>query len=79
MEYHKATKLLDNTSNQPSKFRTKNWIEINDDSRGMYNTNSQTKFKNLMLNSSLCNYSEGDNNSYWNRRRRKCKRSRRKK
>ena len=25
--------LLDNPSNQPSKFRTKNWVEINDESR----------------------------------------------
>ena len=28
MEYQKITNLLDTTSNQPSKFRTKNWIEI---------------------------------------------------
>ena len=26
--------LLDNTPNQPTKFRTKNWVEINDNSRG---------------------------------------------
>ena len=29
MEYQKVENLLDNTSNQPSKFRTKNWVEIN--------------------------------------------------
>ena len=40
MEYQKIRNLLDNTSNQPSKFRTKNWIEINDESRGTYNGNS---------------------------------------
>ena len=45
MEYQKIRNLLDNTSNQPSKFRTKNWIEINDESRGTYNGNSQIKFK----------------------------------
>ena len=28
MEYQKIINLLDNTSNQPSKFKTKNWIEI---------------------------------------------------
>ena len=28
MEYQKIINLLDNTSNQPSKFRTKNWFEI---------------------------------------------------
>ena len=40
MEYQKIRNLLDNTSNQPSKFRTKNWVEINDESRGTYNGNS---------------------------------------
>ena len=30
MEYQKIANLLDNTSNQPSKFRTKNWVEIED-------------------------------------------------
>ena len=37
--------LLDNTANQPFKFMTKNWVEINDDSHGTHNTNSQIKFK----------------------------------
>ena len=40
MEYQKITNLLDNTPNQPTKFKTKNWIKINDESRGTYNTNS---------------------------------------
>ena len=48
--------MLDNIPNQPTKFRTKDWVEINDDSRGMYNTNGQIKFKTLML--SLCDYSD---------------------
>ena len=30
----KIENLLDKTSNQPSKFRTKNWVEINFESRG---------------------------------------------
>ena len=47
-----------NTPNQPSTFRTKNRVEINDDSRGTHNTNSQTKFKASMLKSSLCDYSD---------------------
>ena len=34
MEYQKIANLTDDTSNQPSKFRTKNWVEINDESRG---------------------------------------------
>ena len=40
MEYQKIINLLDNTPNQPTKFRTKNWVEINYHSRGIYNTNS---------------------------------------
>ena len=35
MEYQKIINLLDNTLNQLSKFKTKNWIEINDQSRGV--------------------------------------------
>ena len=38
MEYQKITSFLDNMSNQLFKFRTRNWIEINDQSRGNYNT-----------------------------------------
>ena len=59
MEYQKIANLIDdNTLNQPSRFRTRNWIEINDESRGAYNVNSQIKFKNNMLKSSLCDYSD---------------------
>ena len=59
MEYQKIANLIDdNTLNQPSKLRTRNWIEINDESRGAYNVNSQIKFKTAMLKSSLCDYSD---------------------
>ena len=47
--------LLYNTPNQPSKRRTKNWVEIDDDSCGTYNTNSQIQ---LMLRSSLCDHGD---------------------
>ena len=50
--------MLNNASNQPCKFRTKNWLEINDESRGTYKVNSQIKFKTTMLKSSLCDYSD---------------------
>ena len=56
MEYQKIANMIDDTSNQLSKFRTKNWVEINDESRGTYNVNSQIKFKTTMLKSSLCDY-----------------------
>ena len=36
----------------------KNRVEINDEERGKYNTNSQIKFKTSLLRSSLCNYSD---------------------
>ena len=58
MEYQKMVNLIDDASNQLSKFRTKNWVEINDESRGTYNVNSQIKFKTTMLKSSLCDYSD---------------------
>ena len=50
--------MLDDAPNQPSKFKTKNWVEINDESRETYNFNSQIKFKTIMLKSSFCDYSD---------------------
>ena len=50
--------LDDRASNQPSKFRTKNFVEINDESRGRYTTGSDIKFKTTMLGSSLCDYAD---------------------
>ena len=59
MEYQKIANLIeDNTLNQPFKFRTRNWIEINDESRGAYNVHCQIKFKTTMLKSSLCDCSD---------------------
>ena len=58
MEYQKIANLIDDTPNQPSKFRTRKLAEINDESRGAYNVNSQIKFKTTMLKSSLCGYSD---------------------
>ena len=50
--------MLSNESNQPSKFRTRNWVEINYEARGTYSPNKETKFKTVMLRSSLCDYSD---------------------
>ena len=58
MEYQKMINLLDNASNQPFKFRTKNWIEINDKSRGTYSVDKWISFKTSMLRSSLRDYSD---------------------
>ena len=58
MEYKKIANLLDSASNKPSKFKTRNWVEINDDIRGVYSSNKQIIFKATMLRSSLCDYSD---------------------
>ena len=50
--------LLENRPNQPSKFRTKNCVERNDDAPGRYNTNSQIKFKTSILRSCFCDYDD---------------------
>ena len=59
MEYQKIANLLDNNlSNQPSKFSTKNWVEINDESKESYGANSDIRFKITMLRSNLCDYAD---------------------
>ena len=58
MEYQKITNLLNDTANEPSKFRTRNWVEINDNIRRVYSPNNQIRFKTAMLRSSLCDYSD---------------------
>ena len=58
MEYKKIANLLNDESNKPSKFRTRNWVEINDEARGTYSHNKQIKFKTAMLRSSLCDYGD---------------------
>ena len=57
MEYQKIENLLNDESNEPSKFRTRNWVEINDESRGTY-TSNDTKFKLTMLRSILYDYAD---------------------
>ena len=49
--------MLDSAPNQPSKFKTRNWVEINDESRGTY-TGNDIRFKTTMLRSSLCDYAD---------------------
>ena len=57
MEYQKLIILLDDTTNQPSKYGTRNWIEINDESKGKYDKSNIT-FKTSMISSNLCDYSD---------------------
>ena len=58
MEHQKTVNLLDDASNKTYKFRTKNWVEINDGSIGTYHVGSPIKFKTTMLKSSLWDYSD---------------------
>ena len=58
MEYQKIANLLNDESNKPSKFRTRNWVETNDKARCTYSHNKQIKFKIFMLRSSLCDYGD---------------------
>ena len=58
MEYQITANLLESASNKPSKFRTRNWVEINDDIKGAYCPNKHIRFKIATLKSSLCDYSD---------------------
>ena len=44
----KVINRLDNTTNQPSKFRKRNWVEINNEAKGRYD-NSKIRFKTSIL------------------------------
>ena len=74
MEYQKIADLLDNgvalnASNQPSKFRRKKQVEINDESRRTYKSND-IEFKTTMLRSNLFDYQhtcKGGYNNNWGR------------
>ena len=57
MEYQKIINLLDNTTNQPSKSRKRNLVEMNDESEGRYDF-SKIIFKTFMIGSDLCNYGD---------------------
>ena len=58
MEHQKIINLLDNTRNQSSKFRTKNYVEITYNVCRIYTSNDQITFKNTMLKSSIFGYSD---------------------
>ena len=45
MESQKIIQLLDELTNEQTKFRTINWVEISDESRGTYNVRIQIDFK----------------------------------
>ena len=57
MKYQKIISLLDDTTNQPSKFITRYWVKINDESKGRYGI-SNIIFKTFMIRSNLCDNSD---------------------
>ena len=57
MEYQKIINLLDDTTNLPSIFRTRNWGDINDKSKAIYD-NSNIKFQLSLIRSNLYDYSD---------------------
>ena len=62
IEYQKIINLLDNILNQPSKFKTKNWVKINDESGRIYDEVNQTRFKTLMLKVHWCRFENDPEN-----------------
>ena len=57
MEYQQIANFVYSASNRPSICRTRNWIEINDESSGTCN-DGDIKFKTSMLRSNLCDYAD---------------------
>ena len=57
MEYQKIANLLNDESNQSSKFITRNSVEIYDESRETYTIND-IQFKTAMLRSNSCDYAD---------------------
>ena len=57
MVYQKIINLLDNTTNETTKFRTRNLVEMNDEWKGKYD-NSYIRFKTFMIRLNLCDYSD---------------------
>ena len=57
MEYDKINNLLDNESENLSKFVTRNYVKVNSLSN-TYNENKSIRFKTPMLRSDLCDYGD---------------------
>ena len=58
MEYQRIRNLLGIIPDKVPRFLTKKWIEVHDQSGGIYNTNKQIRFKTSILRSDLCNFSD---------------------
>ena len=60
MEFQKNASFLNITSDDKdlSRFVTKKWVEVYDQSGGNYNVNKEIRIKTSMLTSDLCDYSD---------------------
>ena len=58
MEYQKIANLLDNRQINHLNLEQKNWVEANDELRGVYTTGSDIEVKTTMLRSSLYDYAD---------------------
>ena len=56
MQYQKMKNLPNKTNDQPSKFRTRDWVKINDILNEIYEISKQIELCTSMLKSSLCDY-----------------------
>ena len=58
METQKIVNLLNSSDNENSKFATKKWYIIDNESKGNYSHENPIKFLTSSLESSLCDYSD---------------------
>ena len=58
METQKTINLLNGSNNENSKFATKKWFIIDNESKGNYLPDNEIKFLTSSLESNLCDYSD---------------------
>ena len=58
METQKIINLLNGSDNENSKFATKKWYIIDNESKGNYSHHNPIKFLTKSIESSLCDYSD---------------------
>ena len=58
IETQKTVNLLNGSDNENSKFATKKWYIIDNESKGNYSQHNPIKFLTKSIESSLCNYSD---------------------
>ena len=60
MEFQMTVNFIGTTSDNKDlpTFVTKKWIEVCDQSEGIYNVNKEIRIKNSMLRSDLCDFSD---------------------